>query len=123
MKTVHLTDVALLRNELTMLTLLSHPYLIRPIGGSVVERLIVLPLGEQSLYDAVSGRHSPIPLNIAVTLLQHIAEALAYIHRLGIMHRDLKRYVIFFYFFIFNFLNVIFFYFFFIDLYLFFCLI
>jgi len=52
--------------------------------------LVMEYIERQSLHQLLSGEHCRLPLSIALSLAQEIAEALHYAHQQGVVHRDIK---------------------------------
>src|SRR2546429_6343263 len=73
--------------EAQVLASLNHPNIAAIYG--VEDRALVMELVE-GLTLAERIAHGPIPLDEALPIARHIAEALEYAHEKGIIHRDLK---------------------------------
>lgn len=77
--------------EARLLARLSHPHIVRVLGLGVRDGapyVVMEWVGPESLLDRL--RAGPCPPAEAVPLLLDIADALAYAHRQGILHRDVK---------------------------------
>lgn len=73
---------------------LSHPNIVRVFDVDCDKQLhfIVMELFDGESLDQIIKRYKPkgLPLKSAIKLLQQIADALNYAHRMGIVHADLK---------------------------------
>ncbi len=70
---------------------LSHPYLVKGYAGKPYGKgafLVLEYFPEGSLEERL--QRGPIPRNEALTYLDQIAQALLHLHRLGIVHQDVK---------------------------------
>jgi len=71
---------------------LAHPHILGLIDSGEIDGLLfyVMPHVEgETLHDRLA-REGPLRLHTTITLVQDIADALAYAHRAGVVHRDLK---------------------------------
>ena len=82
--------------ELQLAVRLRHPHLINGITceqGDLNGDLcigLVMELADDSLENYLKVNKPPLAVKFVSTLVQHLAEGLAYIHGQGIIHRDLK---------------------------------
>ncbi|KAG0631885.1 hypothetical protein M758_1G286800 [Ceratodon purpureus] len=92
----HLKDA--FEYEARMLANIRHPRVVRFIGCSYDEEeeqgLLVMELMHQNLRSLINSKRRenspPFDLPVAVDIMDQIAEAMAYLHDQGILHRDLK---------------------------------
>lgn len=86
------TAVARFQREARVLAMLSHPHIIQIFD--LVEHdgclWMAMELVEQGDLAAHLKQHGPLPVVEAVYLAARVAEALAYAHERGVVHRDLK---------------------------------
>lgn len=78
--------------EVRLASTLSHPHILPFIDSGRAEGLLyyVMPHVEgETLYERL-GREAPFAPGAALSLLRDVAEALAYAHGEGVVHRDLK---------------------------------
>jgi serine/threonine protein kinase len=89
------------REEATMQARLGHPNVVQFIGYAVKQdqHIIVMELMEMDLRRYLDdnlyrgtyfGIEYPFPLLVAVDIMLQLAEAMNYVHKSGVMHRDLK---------------------------------
>ncbi|CAG9463979.1 unnamed protein product [Pedinophyceae sp. YPF-701] len=88
-------ELSALRNELQLLAQMDHPRIVRCYGGALHPKpFMVMELARGgSLDERLHGRHRAsraLPLEQALVIVRDIAEALAYLHPGGVIHRDLK---------------------------------
>ena len=84
--------------EVRMLANIIHPRVVRFIGCSYdnegKEGMIVMELMQQNLRSLIDGKKresdQPFDFSVAADIMYKIAEAMAYIHDQGVLHRDLK---------------------------------
>ncbi|KAG0592984.1 hypothetical protein KC19_1G295500 [Ceratodon purpureus] len=84
--------------EARMLANIRHPRVVRFIGCSYNEEekegLLVMELMNQNLRSLIDSKRRenspPFDLPVAVDIMDKIAEAMAYLHDQGVLHRDLK---------------------------------
>ena len=78
--------------EVRLASTLSHPHILPFIDSGRADGLLyyVMPHVEgETLYERLS-REAPLPPGAALPLLRDVAQALAYAHAEGVIHRDLK---------------------------------
>ena len=84
--------------EVRMLASIRHPRVVRFIGCSYDDEskqgMIVMELMQQNLRSLIDGKKrendQPFDFSVAADIMYKIAEAMAYIHDQGVLHRDLK---------------------------------
>jgi len=80
------------QNELSILSLLYHPKLVKCIGGSARfdTPILVTECMDGSLWDVL--HHAALTLNFSqkLSIAVDIAEAMCFLHERGVIHRDLK---------------------------------
>ncbi|HHX41091.1 MAG TPA: protein kinase [Armatimonadetes bacterium] len=69
-----------------------HPYIIRFIATGIPtdESFILMDLHEEGDLEDLIRMHGPLPMREALDLLIQVAEAIHFMHGLGIYHRDIK---------------------------------
>ena len=69
-----------------------HPYIIRFIATGIPtdESFILMDLHEEGDLEDLIRMHGPLPIREALDLLIQVAEAIHFMHGLGIYHRDIK---------------------------------
>jgi len=85
-------DMNELKKEATIMSLLSHPNLIRCLGASTLNEetyYVMTELMPRSLYDFLMGPEDA-PLMMRLEMAHGIARGMAYLHSLKLIHRDLK---------------------------------
>lgn len=77
------------RNEVRLVAQLDHPNILPLKNASFIDGrfVVAFPLGEKTLADRL---HSRMSLSTALDLAEQILEALAYAHRWGVIHCDVK---------------------------------
>ena len=83
-----------LRSELTVLSLLDHPYLV-PFYGACLEEpnlFIVTELKSSNLHELLMDKTYHITLIEQITIAKKVASALGYLHSRGLIHRDIKSF-------------------------------
>jgi serine/threonine protein kinase len=81
-----------LRSEARTMARLAHPHIIRFLEFGVEERIPFLVM-EYAAGGTLRQRHpkgSRVPLDLVVSYVKHVAEALQYIHTQKLIHRDVK---------------------------------
>jgi len=89
---VPLRGLERLQREAEALARLSHPGLVPYSGFGVGPRGFYLAMGlvEGTSLEELLQRGGPLPLGRALQLMADVGEALAYVHRQGLLHRDVK---------------------------------
>lgn len=84
-------DRARFRREARLGAVLDHPNCIRTLDFSEADdtMAIIMELLEGPTVRGVMDR-GPMPVSTAVTIALHVLDALAHVHRRGILHRDVK---------------------------------
>ena len=85
-------NVERFRREIQMAASLQHPHIVQLLTAGSQDDLIyyMMPFIEgQSLRERLA-RHGELPVGEAVRILREVADALAYAHRHGVVHRDIK---------------------------------
>lgn len=69
-----------------------HPYIVRFLGTGIAtnESFILMELHEEGDLEDLIRTNGPLPLREALDLLTQVGEALHFLHRLGVYHRDIK---------------------------------
>jgi eukaryotic-like serine/threonine-protein kinase len=80
------------RREIQLVARLQHPHIVPVLAAGTADGLIyyTMPLVDGESLRELLRRRGELPLAEAVPLLRGIASALAYAHRHGIVHRDVK---------------------------------
>ncbi|MCZ7647790.1 MAG: serine/threonine-protein kinase [Planctomycetota bacterium] len=84
--------LALFRHEARVAARLNHPHII-PIfdfGVQDGKPYLIMPLIEGPSLDRLLGRHGALPVAFCLQILIQAADALAYAHRNGVVHLDVK---------------------------------
>ena len=85
-------NVERFRREIQLAASLQHPHIVQLLTAGSSDDLIyyMMPFIEgQSLRERVA-RHGELPVAEAARMLREVADALAYAHRHGVVHRDIK---------------------------------
>ena len=80
------------RLEIQLAAKLQHPHIVPLLFAGENNGLLYFTMpfiDGQSLREKIS-KDGPLPINDAIRTLRHIASALAYAHRQGVVHRDIK---------------------------------
>ncbi len=85
-------DAERFRREIQVAASLQHPHIVPLLNTGTAGDLLyyVMPLVEGESVRARLSRQGELPLDECVRLLREIADALAYAHAHGIVHRDIK---------------------------------
>jgi serine/threonine-protein kinase len=80
------------KREIAVAARLNHPHVVPLLSAGEVNGLpwYTMPLVEGETLRARLARSGALPLDDAVRILRHIAEALAFAHAKGVVHRDIK---------------------------------
>lgn len=88
------------RQEAALLASVSHPYILpvygygminaRGITASAYVPYLVLPYAEYGSLADLYAKEGPLPLRRVVTFVEEVADALAFAHERGVLHRDVK---------------------------------
>ncbi len=92
--------IAEFRQEAALLASVSHPYILpvygygmihaRGIAMSAYVPYLVLPYAEYGSLADLYAKNGPLPLRRVVTFVEEVADALAFAHERGVLHRDVK---------------------------------
>jgi len=88
------------QNEITILSYLKHPNIVSLVGYAVDNRScsIIMELMDGDLHDHMGRKMrrmtpgGPFTIDDAIHVMLQIAEAMDYVHRKNVVHRDLKSY-------------------------------
>lgn len=92
-ETLSAEDKSLLRTEISILRIVSHPYIVslHDVYESKTHVYLIMTLmNGGDLFDALKARDFNMDEEESKTIVFKILEALIYIHNFGIVHRDLK---------------------------------
>jgi serine/threonine-protein kinase len=80
------------RREIQFAARLQHPHIVPLLsaGEAAGRPYFTMPFVEGESLRARLDRSGELPLNLAIRILREVASALAYAHRQGIIHRDIK---------------------------------
>ena len=80
------------RLEIQLAAKLQHPHIVPLLFAGDVDGLLyfTMPYIDGESLRAKIARDGPMPLNDAVRILRQLASALAYAHKQGVVHRDIK---------------------------------
>ncbi len=80
------------RREIHLAARLQHPHVVPLLTAGAVDGLLyyTMPLVEGESLRARLAREGELPINEAVRILRDVADALAYAHGQGVVHRDIK---------------------------------
>ncbi len=78
--------------EVLLAAQLQHPHIVTVLGAGVLDQLpyYTMPYVEGESLRAALGTRGAIPAREAVPLLRDVAQALAFAHARGVVHRDIK---------------------------------
>jgi hypothetical protein len=91
-------DMQAVEKEAKLFSELRHPNVVQFIGYGVkgYQSVIVSELMSKDLWTYLvdekknAGQGPPLPLLVAINIMLQVAEAMKYLHEMGVMHRDLK---------------------------------
>ena len=80
------------RREVALVTAMQHPNIVPVLSAEVGDEFLyyIMPFIEGESLRARLAREGELPLADAVRLLREVADALAYAHARGVVHRDIK---------------------------------
>src|SRR5881397_3582695 len=80
------------RREIQLAAALQHPHIVPLLHAGHVEELLyyTMPLIEGESLRAKLAREGALPISDTVRILRDVADALAYAHKHGVAHRDIK---------------------------------
>ncbi len=88
------------RQEAALLASVSHPYILPVYGYGMIHAraktnsayvpYLVLPYAEYGSLSDLYTKAGPLPLRRVVSFMEEVADALAYAHERGVLHRDVK---------------------------------
>jgi hypothetical protein len=97
-KIIRTRDIDALRKEVGILAKLSHPHIVQLVGFSrgFPTSMILMELMDGDLRHLIKDRvkstqrASPFPPEVAIDIISQIAAGMAYLHKQGVFHGDLK---------------------------------
>jgi hypothetical protein len=93
-KIIRTRDIDALRKEVGILAKLSHPHIVQLVGfSSSPTSMILMELMDGDLRHLIKDRvrrASPFPPEVAIDIISQIAAGMAYLHKQGVFHGDLK---------------------------------
>jgi tRNA A-37 threonylcarbamoyl transferase component Bud32 len=97
-KTISTKDIDALRKEVGILAELSHPHIVQLVGFSrgYTNSMILMELMDGDLRHLIKDRVKstpqapPFPPEVAIDIISQIAAGMAYLHKQGVFHGDLK---------------------------------
>jgi len=97
-KIIRTTDIDVLRKEVGILAELSHPHIVQLVGFSrgCPTSMILMELMDADLCHLIKDRVKstpqtpPFPPEVAIDIISQIAAGMAYLHKQGVFHGDLK---------------------------------
>jgi serine/threonine protein kinase len=97
-KIIETRDIDALRKEVGILAKLSHPHIVQLVGFSKgpVTSMILMELMDGDLHHLIKDRvvftpqAPPFPPEVAIDIISQIAAGMAYLHKQGVFHGDLK---------------------------------
>jgi hypothetical protein len=97
-KIIKTRDIDALRKEVGILAKLSHPHIVQLVGFSKgsSRSMILMELMDGDLRHLIKARvqstqrASPFPPKVAIDIISQIAAGMAYLHKQGVFHGDLK---------------------------------
>jgi len=97
-KIIRTMDIDALRKEVTILAELSHPHIVQLVGFSrgYPTSMILMELMDGDLRHLIKDRVKstpqapPFPPEVAIDIISQIAAGMAYLHKQGVFHGDLK---------------------------------
>ena len=88
------------QQEATLLASVSHPYILPVYGYGMIHAraktatayvpYLVLPYADHGSLADLYTKEGPLPLRRVVSFMEEVADALAYAHERGVVHRDVK---------------------------------
>lgn len=80
------------RREIQLAATLQHPHLVPLLTAGIADGQLfyTMPLVEGESLRARIARDGPLPLDVGRRILREVADALAYAHAHGVVHRDIK---------------------------------
>lgn len=92
--------IAEFRQEAALLASVSHPYILPVYGYGMIHApgkmtaayvpYLVLPYAEYGSLADLYAKNGPLPLRRVVSFVEEVADALAFAHGRGVLHRDVK---------------------------------
>jgi predicted Ser/Thr protein kinase len=97
-KIIKTEDIDALRKEVGILAKLSHPHIVQLVGFSrgYTTSMILMELMDGDLHHLIKDRVKstpqtpPFPPEVAMDIISQIAAGMAYLHKQGVLHGDLK---------------------------------
>jgi serine/threonine protein kinase len=97
-KIIRARNIDALRKEVGILAKLSHPHIVQLVGFSTdfPSCMILMELMEGDLFHLIKDRVNstpqtpPFPPEVAIDIISQIAAGMAYLHKQGVFHGDLK---------------------------------
>jgi serine/threonine protein kinase len=97
-KIIETEDFDALRKEVGILAKLSHPHIVQLVGFSrgYTTSMILMELMDGDLHHLIKDRVAstpqapPFPPEVAIVIISQIAAGMAYLHKQGVFHGDLK---------------------------------
>ncbi|MEO5903985.1 MAG: serine/threonine-protein kinase [Gemmatimonadaceae bacterium] len=85
--------LARFRRESEVTAALQHPHILPVISAGVKDGLVhyIMPFIDGESLRGVLEREHQLPIPYAIRILREMTDALAYAHKLGVIHRDIKQ--------------------------------